>query len=32
MLDTAIEEAKKLADRISEVDSWIEIFASMERR
>lgn len=31
MLDTAIEEAKKLADRIADVDCWIERFAKMEK-
>jgi hypothetical protein len=31
MQDTAIEEAKKLADRIADVDYWFKIFAKMEK-
>ena len=31
MLDTAIEEAKKLADRIVDVDCYFETFAKMEK-
>jgi hypothetical protein len=31
MQDTAIEDAKKLADRIADVDYWFKIFAKMEK-